>query len=102
MEKEGMERITEVTPVKKREPIYMLGDPRSTDYVLPSGRVNPTMSESTGKEVSAHTHGHAKYNRTTGDVILPDGMYLNQKLVKQRWWYRQDAPSDADPHKLEK
>jgi endonuclease YncB( thermonuclease family) len=36
------------------------------------------------------THGHEKYKRILGDVILPDGMSLNQELVKRGWcwWYR--------------
>jgi endonuclease YncB( thermonuclease family) len=36
--------------------------------------------------VTTHTHGHDKYTRTIGDVILPDGMNLNQELVKQGRW----------------
>jgi endonuclease YncB( thermonuclease family) len=47
-----------------------------------------------GKEVAIQTHGHDKYKRTLGDVILPDGMNLNQELVKQGrcWWYRKFQP----------
>jgi hypothetical protein len=30
--------------------------------------------------------GHDKYTRTIGDVILPEGMNLNQELVKQGRW----------------
>jgi micrococcal nuclease len=50
-----------------------------------------------GKEVTVQTHGHDKYKRTIGDVILPDGMNLNQELVKQGWcwWYRKYAPADT-------
>ena len=49
-----------------------------------------------GKEVTLQTHGLDKYGRTLGDVILPDGMNLNQELVKQGWcwWYRKYAPGD--------
>ena len=36
-----------------------------------------------GKEITVHAYGHDKYRRTLGDVILPDGMNLNQELVKQ-------------------
>ena len=36
-----------------------------------------------GKEVTIQAHGHDKYKRTLGDVIQPDGMNLNQELVKQ-------------------
>jgi endonuclease YncB( thermonuclease family) len=50
-----------------------------------------------GKDVTIETHGHDKYRRTIGDVILPDGMNLNQELVKQGWcwWYRKYAPGDT-------
>jgi endonuclease YncB( thermonuclease family) len=50
-----------------------------------------------GKEVTVKTHGHDKYKRTLGDVILPDGMNLNQELVKQGWcwWYKKYAPGDT-------
>jgi micrococcal nuclease len=42
------------------------------------------------------THGHDKYGRTIADVLLPDGMNLNQELVKEGWcwWYRKYAPGD--------
>ena len=43
-----------------------------------------------GKQVTVQTHGYDKYKRTLADVILPDGMNLNQELVKEGWcgWYR--------------
>ncbi|MDO8355524.1 MAG: thermonuclease family protein [Nitrospirota bacterium] len=49
------------------------------------------------KDVTIQTHGHDKYNRTIGEVILPDGINLNQELVKQGWcwWYRRYAPGDT-------
>ena len=56
-----------------------------------------------GKDVTIQTHGHDKYTRTIGDVILPDGMNLNQQLVKQGWcwWYRKYAPKDTVLEQLE-
>ncbi len=36
-----------------------------------------------GKEVTLQSHGYDKYKRAIADVILPDGMNLNQELVKQ-------------------
>ena len=50
-----------------------------------------------GKEVTLQTHGHDKYKRTLADVILPDGVSLNQELVRQGfcWWYRKYAPGDT-------
>ena len=57
-----------------------------------------------GKDVTLQTHGHDKYGRILGDVILPDGLNLNQDLVKQGWcWsYRKYAPGDAVLEELEK
>ena len=57
-----------------------------------------------GKEVTLQTHGHDKYGRTLADVILPDGMNLNQELVKQGWcwWYRKYVPGDTVLEGLEK
>ncbi len=57
-----------------------------------------------GKDVTIQTHGHDKYKRTLGDVILPDGTNVNQELVKQGWcwWYRKYAPGDAVLEGLEK
>jgi endonuclease YncB( thermonuclease family) len=56
-----------------------------------------------GKEVTIQMHGYDKYKRTLGDVILPDGMNLNQELVKQGWcwWYRKYAPGDTVLERLE-
>jgi micrococcal nuclease len=50
-----------------------------------------------GKEVTLQTFGKDKYGRTIGDVILPDGLNLNQELVKQGWcwWYRKYAPGNT-------
>jgi len=40
------------------------------------------------KDVTLQTHGLDKYTRTIGNVILPDGMILNQELMKQDWcWW---------------
>ena len=57
-----------------------------------------------GKEVIVQTYGHDKYKRTIGDVILPDGVNLNQELVKQGWcwWYRKYAPGDTVLEGVEK
>ena len=57
-----------------------------------------------GKYVTIQTHGHDKYKRILGDVILPDGMNLNQELVKQGWcwWYRKYAPLDTELERLGK
>ena len=52
--------------------------------------VQATSDQDFGKDVTLQTHGYDKYKRTIADVILPDGMDLNQELVKQGWcwWYR--------------
>ena len=50
-----------------------------------------------GKDVTIQTHGHDKYTRTLGDVILSDGTNVNHALVKDGWcwWYRKYAPGDT-------
>jgi endonuclease YncB( thermonuclease family) len=49
-----------------------------------------------GKDITVQTHCHDKYTRTLGEGVLPDGMNLNQELVKQGWWwYRSYAPGDT-------
>jgi endonuclease YncB( thermonuclease family) len=57
-----------------------------------------------GKEVTLQTHGHDKYGRMLAEVLLPDGMNLNQELVKQGWcwWYRKYAPMDTVLEGLER
>lgn len=35
-----------------------------------------------GKEVTLQTYGKDKFGRTIAEVLLPDGMNLNQELVK--------------------
>lgn len=57
-----------------------------------------------GKDVTIQTHGHDKYTRTIGDVILPDGTNVNHTLVKEGWcwWYRKYAPRDLVLEGLER
>ena len=57
-----------------------------------------------GKKVTLLTHGLDEYGRTRGDVILPDGMNLNQELVRRGlcWWYRKYAPGDTVLEGLER
>jgi endonuclease YncB( thermonuclease family) len=31
------------------------------------------------------TYGHEKYKRMIAEMVLPDGMNLNQELVKEGW-----------------
>jgi micrococcal nuclease len=65
--------------------------------LLCSRNVRPQKALAFVKEVTIQTHGKDKYKRTIGDVILPDGMNLNQELVKQGWcwWYRKYVPGDT-------
>jgi endonuclease YncB( thermonuclease family) len=44
--------------------------------------------EPQAKEFTLQTHGQDKYKRPLGDVLLSDGMNLNQELVKQGWCWR--------------
>jgi endonuclease YncB( thermonuclease family) len=36
-------------------------------------------------EVIIQAHGHDKYKRVLGDVILPDRVNLDQELAKDGW-----------------
>jgi endonuclease YncB( thermonuclease family) len=56
-----------------------------------------------GKQVRIATHGHDKYGRTIGDVIIPDGKKLNYELVRQGWcwWYRKYDLDNAELARLE-
>ena len=57
-----------------------------------------------GKQVMVLMHGYDKYKRTLADVLLPDGMNLNQELVRRGWcwWYRKYAPGDSELEQLER
>lgn len=48
------------------------------------------------KTVTVETHGHDKYQRTVGTIILSDGTHVNRELVAQGWcwWYQKYAPED--------
>jgi micrococcal nuclease len=43
------------------------------------------------------TFGKDKYGRTRAGVLLPDGVNLDQELVRQGWWwwYRRHASGDT-------
>ena len=62
------------------------------------------LTSPSGKKSRSRRHGYDKYRRTLADVILPDGMNLNQELVKQGWcwWYRKYAPGDTLLEQLER
>jgi micrococcal nuclease len=59
--------------------------------------------ESHVKKITLQTYGKDKYGRSIADVILPDGMNLNQELDKPGWWwYRKYAPGNTVLEELEK
>jgi CRP/FNR family cyclic AMP-dependent transcriptional regulator len=47
-----MDRITRMQEVKKRQPIYLQGDPANTVYLLKKGRVKISSTAPSGKEVT--------------------------------------------------
>lgn len=51
-ELQEMDRITRMQEVKKRQPIYLPGDPSNTVYLLKKGRVKIGSSTPSGKEVT--------------------------------------------------
>lgn len=51
-ELEEIARITKMQEIKKRQPIYLPGDPSNTIFLLKKGRVKIASSSATGKEVT--------------------------------------------------
>lgn len=51
-EMQEMERITRMQEVKKRQPLYLPGDPSSSVYLLKQGRVKLANTGASGKEVT--------------------------------------------------
>lgn len=51
-ELQEIDRITRMQEVKKRQPIYLPGDPATTVYLLKKGRVKIASADSSGKEVT--------------------------------------------------
>jgi CRP-like cAMP-binding protein len=51
-EMQEMERITRMQEVKKRQPLYLPGDPSSNVYLLKQGRVKLANTGASGKEVT--------------------------------------------------
>lgn len=47
-----IDRITRMQAVKKRQPIYLPGDPSTTVYLLKQGRVKIASNDASGKEVT--------------------------------------------------
>jgi len=68
-----------------------------------NGAKQATSQLAFGKEVTVQAHGLDKFDRTIADVILPDGVNLNQELVRKGWcwWYRKYAPENMTLEKLE-
>jgi endonuclease YncB( thermonuclease family) len=55
-----------------------------------------------GQIVTIVEHGTDRYNRTIGDVVLPDGRVLNREVVRAgfAWWFRRYS-TDASLGELE-
>jgi CRP-like cAMP-binding protein len=51
-EMQEMDRITRMQEVRKRQPIYLQGDPANTVYLLKKGRVKVSSTAPSGKEVT--------------------------------------------------
>lgn len=51
-ELQEIDRITRMQEVKKRQPIYLPGDPANTVYLLKKGRVKIASADSSGREVT--------------------------------------------------
>jgi len=57
-----------------------------------------------GRQVKVVARDIDRYDRTVGEVILPDGRSLNHELVRAglAWWYRQYAANDRTLENLER
>lgn len=84
-------RLNGIDCPEKGQPYSLLAEHAAADLVF-------------RKQVTLQTHGLDEYGSTIGDVILPDGMNLNQELVRRGlcWWYRPNAPGDMVLEGLEK
>lgn len=56
-----------------------------------------TVDNCFGKTITIKVHGTDNRGRTIADVVLADGMDLNQELVRKgfAWWSDKYAPSDS-------
>lgn len=61
-----------------------------------------TSKEAFSKEVTIISHGHDRYKRTLGEVILPGGENLNNLLLSHGYaWFYERFSSDEEKRKLE-
>jgi endonuclease YncB( thermonuclease family) len=84
-------RLSGIDCPEKGQPFGLFAEHVASDFVF-------------RKQVTLQTHGLDEDGRTMGDVILPDGMNLNQELVRRGlcWWDRGYAPDDTMLEGLEK
>ena len=56
-----------------------------------------------GKIVEVQSHGHDRYGRTIGEIILSNGKDLNHELVAAglAWWYKKYASDNKVLEQLE-
>jgi micrococcal nuclease len=56
-----------------------------------------------GKDVVVRVRARDRYRRWVGDVILPDGRYVNAEMMKagMTWWYSRYAPRESELKRLE-
>ncbi|MEW6247942.1 MAG: Crp/Fnr family transcriptional regulator [Nitrospirota bacterium] len=70
-EMQEMERITQMQAVKKRQPLYLPGDPSSNVYLLKQGRVKIASTAPSGKEV-------------TFDILEPGEVFGELEVLEER------------------
>lgn len=81
VELQEMERMTRMQEVKKRQPVYLAGDPASTVYLLKAGRVKISRTAPTGKEI-------------TFDILEPGEIFGELEVLG-------DTPRDAQAEALD-
>lgn len=81
VEMQEMERITRMEEVKKRQPLYLTGDPSNNVYLLKQGRVKISNTAPSGKEV-------------TFDIIEPGEVFGELEVLE-------DAPRSTSAEALD-
>ncbi len=79
-EMQEMERITRMQEVKRRQPLYLPGDPSSNVYLLKKGRVKLANTGASGKEV---TFEILEPGEIFGELEVLGACHVKQRL--KRW-----------------
>lgn len=94
-----------VLTAEKKEYKIRLNGVDSPESSQPFGQVAKQFTSKLvfGKQVQVVVKDTDKYGRTVAVILAPDGVNLNQSLVKNgyAWWYKKYAPADMSLKQLE-